>query len=179
MKRSSKISKLTFQKLIWVDRCTVAASRYGSIQPKSDLEHHPRCTRRTCRRVDHTLHGRGKNPVIVWFRVLIVGHAVVTVIVQIPCVFSSERYAFRCAIHRKYLFLSKKITLVPRLAAVRRRSWAIVWPPNAKCESRDSNCLHFGIDRSGNYGRRAALCLWLFSLPQGQHREFAWLPLSE
>ena len=144
-----------------------------------------------------------KNPVIVWFRVLIVGHAVVTVIVQIPCVFSSERYAFRCAIHWKYLFLSKKKTLlfdckmVPRLrAAVRRRSWAIVWPPNAscqshcstrvemgqpgqqKCESRDSNCLHFGIDRSGNYGRRAALCLWLFSLPQGQHREFAWLPLS-
>ena len=107
-KRSSKISKLTLQKLIWVDRCTVAASRYGSIQPKSDLEHHPRCTRRTCRRVDHTLHGRGKNPVIVWFRVLIVGHAVVTVIVQIPCVFSSERYAFRCAIHWKYLFLSKK-----------------------------------------------------------------------
>ena len=103
-----RFQNLTLQKLIWVDRCTVAASRYGSIQPKSDLEHHPRCTRRTCRRVDHTLHGRGKNPVIVWFRVLIVGHAVVTVIVQIPCVFSSERYAFRCAIHWKYLFLSKK-----------------------------------------------------------------------
>lgn len=119
-KRSSKILKLTLQKLIRVDRCTVAASwRYGSIQPKSDLEHHPRCTRRTCRRVDNTLHGRGKNPVIVWFRVLIVGCFVVVTVwwAMLLCKF-------------------RVVFSVPRcLGAMRRRSWAIVWPPNA-CQSQ-------------------------------------------